>query len=447
MSTIRLLIAAVVLAGLSGAIWWSNKQEEAKKSQPDPKAAPKILSFKEEELRKIELERKGEPTIVLTRDDAGKWSITAPEALATDSQPVTAITAAVTNLSSDRVVDEKLSDPGAYGLESPAIALNLTMKDGSTKHLRVGEQNADKSGIYAMVDGDPRLYLMPTYYKDTFDKRVVDLREKHLMTFTQTDVSRVELNVVGKPGLEFSRTGDSQWQILKPRPMRADSLVVNELLRQLKDAAMDVSIDAKQAASEYAAAKPLAVAKVTTPAGVETLEVRNSDKNYYAHSSSIAGNYKISESVGAGFDKPLVDFQNLKLFDFGFDDPSKIEYKSNGETKTFEKNDTKWLMNGRTMDSVAIQNLIDKLRDLSANRGDDAKVGSPNTEITVVSKSGSRTEKILLSPDDTNFLIRRDGEPMAYHVDSFKITAIKQAVDDVKEESAAAEASKSKDKK
>lgn len=446
MSITRLLIAAVVLAGLSGAIWWSNKQEESKKDKPDPKAALKILSFKEEDLRKIELERKGEPAIVLTRDDGGKWSIAAPEVLATDSQPVTAITAAVTTLSSDRVVDEKLSDPSAYGLESPTIAVNLTMKDGSTKHLRVGEQNADKSGIYAMVDGDPRLYLMPAYYKDTFDKRVVDLREKHLMAFAQADASRIELNVAGKPGLEFSRIGDSQWQILKPRPMRADSLVVNELLRQMKDAAMDVSIDAKQAAAEYAKANPFAVAKVTTPAGVETLEVRNSGKDYYAHSSSLAGSYKISESIGAGFDKRLVDFQNLKLFDFGFDDPSKIEFKYNGETKTFEKNDTKWLMNGRTMDSVAIQNLIDKLRDLSANRGDDAKVGTPDTEITVVSKGGSRTEKILLAPEDTNFLARRDGEPMAYHIDSFKITAIRQAVDDVKEESAAEDA-KSKDKK
>lgn len=437
MNTTRLLIAAVVLAGLSGAIWWSNKQEEAKKDQPDPKAPPKILSLKEDELQKIELEHKGEPTIVLTRNDSGKWSITAPEALDSDVQPVSAITSAVSNLSSDRVVDENLSDPGSYGLESPEIAVNLTMKDGSAKRLRVGEQSADRGGVYAMVDGDPRLYLMPAYYRDTFDKHVVDLREKHLMSFDQNNASRVELNVAGNPGLEFSRTGDSQWQILKPRPMRADSLQVNELLRQMKDAAMDVSVEPKQAATWFASAKPLATARVTTPAGVETLEVRVAANDYYARSSSLAGSYKIAESIGASFDKRLLDFQNMRLFDFGYDDPSKIEFKFKDETKTFEKNDSNWLMNGRTMDSVAIQNVIDKLRDLMANRIDDATVGAPETEITVVSKGGSRTEKILLSPDDTNFVARRDGEPMTYHIDSFKVTAIRQAVDDIKEADAA----------
>ena len=46
----RLLIAAVVLAGLAGAVWWSNKSEAAKASKPDPKAAPKILELKDADI-------------------------------------------------------------------------------------------------------------------------------------------------------------------------------------------------------------------------------------------------------------------------------------------------------------------------------------------------------------------------------------------------------------
>src|SRR6187399_728652 len=274
MSTTRLLIAAAVLAGLSGAIWWSNKQEDAKKDKPDPKAPPKILSLKETDLSKIELERKGEPATLLTRDDQGKWSITAPESLAADGQPVAAMTSALANLASDHVVDEKATDLAPYGLEPPAVSVKLTMKDGSTHRLRIGEETPDKSGIYAAVDGDARLFAMPTYSKATFDKKMVELRDKHLLKFESNRISTLELSASGKPSIEFGKNGESKWQILKPRPMRADSLQVDEFVRMLKDAEMDVAGDPKQAASAFATAKPVATVRAIAPAYTETFDVR-----------------------------------------------------------------------------------------------------------------------------------------------------------------------------
>jgi hypothetical protein len=444
MSTTRLLIAALVLAGLGGAIWWSNKQEEAKKDKPDPKAPPKILTLKEADLSKIELERKGETPTLLTRDDQGKWSIIAPEALAADGQPVSAITSATANLSSDRVVDEKATNLSAYGLEPPAISVKLTMKDGSTHRLRVGEETADKSGVYAAVDGDPRLYTMPSYSKATFDKKIADLRDKHLVKFESNRISRLELNVTGKPGIEFGKTAESQWQILKPQPMRADSLQVDELIRTLKDAEMDVSVDSKQAASAFATAKPVATVRATAPSYTETFEVRRAANDYYARSTSVAGTYKITETVGKGVDKALADFENKKLFDFGFNDPNKIEYKYKDGKKSFEKNEEKWLLNGRTMDSVAVQNLVDKLRDLTATRIDDTKPGPSDTEITVVSDTGARTETIFISPAGSDFLARRDKESVSYRLDASAVSGVRDAVGGVKE--AAPEPAKSDDK-
>lgn len=447
MSTIRLLIAALVLAGLGGVIWWSNKQEEAKKDQPDPKS-PKILSLKETEIQKIELERKGEAATVLSRDDQGKWSITAPTVLAADGSPVSAITSAVSNLSSDHVIDEKATDLAAYGLEPPAVSVKLTMKDGSTHQLRVGEETPDKSGVYAAVDGDPRLYAMPAYWKATFDKRMVDLRDKRLVKFESNRISTLELNVTGKPSIEFGKNGESKWQILKPRPMRADSLVVDELVRALKDAEMDVSVDEKQAASAFATAKPVATVRAVAPAYTETFEVRRAANDYYARSSSVAGIYKIAESIGKGVDKALSDFENKKLFDFGFDDPNKIDYKYKGDTKTYEKNASGWLMNGRTMDSVSIQNLIDKLRDLTATRIEDTKPGTSEMEITVVSDTGARVETILISPAGSDFLARRDKEQVSYRLDASAIGGIRDAIAGVKEaEPEPAAKSGDKDKK
>ena len=103
----RLLIAAVVLAGLGGLVYWSNRSEEAKAGKPDPKAAPKILELKEADVKQIEIRHHDGETIVLKMGDGSRWSITAPQPLAADQAAVASITSAVVNLSSDRLVDDK----------------------------------------------------------------------------------------------------------------------------------------------------------------------------------------------------------------------------------------------------------------------------------------------------------------------------------------------------
>jgi hypothetical protein len=435
----RLLIAAVVLAGLGGAIWWSEKQEAAKKDQPDPKAPPKVLALSEESLERLEIEHPGQPTVVLVKDAGGVWSITAPVMLPADSQPVTAITASVTNLSSDRVVDENLTDPAAYGLEPPKLALKLTMKDGKTHRLRVGEDTPDRSGTYAAVDGDPRLYVIAAYHKTNFDKHAPQLRDKRLLKFDTDQLSRVELNVSGKPPLEFSRAGQSQWQILRPRLLRADGLEVDELVRQLHEAEMDVaSMDPlgndPEAAKGFASGKPLATAKLTTPSGVLTLEVRQSAGNYFVRSSMVPGAFRALPVLGTAVNKSLDDFLNKKLFDFGFDDPVKLTLKDGDEERTFEKSDGKWLRNGRVMDSVGVQNVIDKLRELAASRVDDTVMpAKTQLELTVVSKNGERTERALVAQSGNDYLARRENEPAIYRIESHKIAELREAARNVQE--------------
>ena len=91
--------------------------------------------------------------------------------------------------------------------------------------------------------------------------------------------------------LEFGKNNQNDWQILKPKPMRADGSQVEELIRKLKDAKMDAVIsdeDAKKAAAAYASGTKVAVASVTDASGTETLDVRkDKDKNYYAKSSAV----------------------------------------------------------------------------------------------------------------------------------------------------------------
>jgi len=436
MKVARLLIAALVLAGLGGLVWWSNKSEAAKATKGDPKAAPKILELKDADIKQIEIVHHEGETTVVKKDASGKWSITAPQALAADQTAVGAVTSAVTSLSSDRLVDENATNLPSYGLDPARIAVTFTMVDGKTHTVRIGEDTPTEGNTYAMVDGDKRLFTIASFGKSALDKQSKDLREKHLLMFDQEKLSRVELDATGKTPLEFGRAG-TDWQILKPKPMRADTFQVDEMVRKLKDASMDPAGDQKEAATAFAAGQKTATAKVTTADGTLTLEVRKSKSGttdeYYAKSSMLDGAYKVTKEVGDGLNKSLEDFRNKKVFDFGFSDPTRIEITDAGVTKVIEKSGENWALGGKTMDSISVQNLIDKLRDLAATKFVDSGFTKPALEVTVTSNDGKRTEKVQFAAAGMNFLGRRENDSSLYQVDFNAVQGLREAVYGVRE--------------
>src|SRR5580698_8559456 len=318
----RLIIAAVLLAGLIGALWYSNKKEDEKASTPTKDTTPKILAVPEANVTGLEIKKRSGEDTVLTKSGSNVWSITAPKPLPADQAAVSTILSSTNSLSSDRVIDDNVTDLGSYGLSPAADEVILKLKDGSSKRLLIGDSNPAGNAVYAKVDGDSHLYTMASSSKGTFDKETKDLRDKRLLTFDQEKATRVELNAK-KEAIEFGRINQTDWQILKPKPLRADGFAVEELVRKLKEANMDTSMspdDAKKAAAAWATATPVATVKVTDPGGTQTLEVRkvakDKDFDYFAKSSVVDGVHKVAKDLGTGVDKGLDDpcskiFRNL----------------------------------------------------------------------------------------------------------------------------------------
>jgi hypothetical protein len=248
----------------------------------------------------------------------------------------------------------------------------------------------------------------------------------------------VELNAAQKTPLEFGRSGANEWQILKPKPMRADGGQVDDLIQKLKSAVMFADEDPKKTATQFAAGQPVATARVTGAEGVLTMEVRKVKDDYFAKSSMIDGFYKINQDSGSGLAKSLDDFRNKKLFDFGFTDPTRIEYKDSRTGAVYEKSGDKWTSGGKTMDSVTVQNLIDKLRDASATKFVESGFTTPAIELTVVSNDGKRTEKVQIAAAGSDFLARREGDATLYQLTGISIMELRQAAEGVKEPAPAA---------
>jgi hypothetical protein len=428
-----LLAAVIVLAVLSGGVYWSNKHKADEEKKPLPDAAPKILTIPEDQFREIKLAKRDQNPVVLS-NASGTWEMTGPKAVVADPAAVAPLVTALSSLVSDRLIDDKSGDLTGYGLANPSETITITKKDGKTDTLLLGDDTPTQSGTFVKLANDPRIFTIPTYTKTSFDKDVKDLRDKRLLTFNSDKMTRVTLNTI-----EFGKSSPTDWQILKPKPLRADGAQIDELVRKLKDAKIDTSVsdeDAKKAQTAFAGGTKVATATITDPSGTQTLEIRSSgkdkDKTYYAKSSVVDGVWKVPNDLGDATAKTLDDFRNKKLFDFGFSDPNKVEVGTTTFTKNGADQNAKWMSGSTQMDSSSVQSVIDKLRDLAATKFAEAGGGDPYLALSVSSDNGKKTEKVNITKKGDNFFAVREGEPGVYQVDGKTIDDLQKAAASVK---------------
>ena len=422
-----LLVAVGVLVILGGAVFFSNKQQAAKEKAPAT-TSPKIVSIPDDQFQEIRIQKASGETLDLKKEN-GKWAITSPKAIAADSDSVSSLVSTLSSVTADSTIEDKPADLSAYGLAKPALEIQITPKSGKTVTLDIGDDTPTNSGAYAKVSSDPHVYAIGSFVKSSVDKKPDDLRDKRLLTFDQDKLTAVELNSKGQ-AVQFGKNNNNEWTIVKPKPMRADGATVDTLIGKLRDAKMDLTTEPAEAAKKYAESSRIATVTTTDANGPQTLEVRkDKDNNYYAKSSVVEGIYKIPTDVGDGLNKSLDDFRNKKLFDFGFSDPTKLDVKGASYTKSGDK----WMSGAKTMDNTTVQNLIDKLRDLTAAKFAESGGGQPVFDATVTSNSGKRVEKVTITKLGDKYFAQRENESGIYELDGKSVDDLQKAASDVKE--------------
>ena len=426
-----LLIASFLLLVLSGAIWWSNKKAATVDKTPAASTTVKLLNVPEDQIQEIEIKKRAGDSVHLRRSDS-KWQLVNPEPLTVDTDAVSSMLSSLSSLSSDRTIEEKAASLDQYGLTQPAMELNITDKNKKSTTLLFGDETPAGSSVYAAISGDPRVFALSSYKKNSFDKTANDLRDKRLLPFDSDKVSSIELTAK-KQTITFGRSKD-EWQIVKPKPFRADRSQVEELLRTLRDAKMDLSApeDDKKTAAAFSSGTPFASARVTDVSGTQELQVRKNKDDYYAKSTAVAGVYKISSTIGTGLYKSIDDFKNKKLFDFGFTDPDKVELHDGTKSYFLTHSGSDWWSNGTKMDPGTVSVLIDKIRDLSTSKFPDGGFTTLVLDLIVTSDSGKRTERVLLSRKGDRYLAKRDNEPALYELDASVVADLQKSAGDLK---------------
>jgi len=227
-----LLIAVVILLALSGVLYWSNhhKPSEDTSASTTSPASPAILKFDPGSVAQVALTRRGAAPVTLTRGKDDRWQITAPEPYAADQSVVSSLLASLSALDADRVVEDKASDLKPYGLDDPSVTLDITLKDHTEHKLLLGDNTPAGSDVYAMLEGDPRVFTIASYTKTSIDKGLDDLRDKKLFHFGFETPSKIELRAEGKSWI-LAHSGSDWWSDGR----KMDNASIDSLVEKLRD--------------------------------------------------------------------------------------------------------------------------------------------------------------------------------------------------------------------
>jgi hypothetical protein len=440
----RLIIAFVVLAGLGGAVWYSEKNPPKSESESSATTV-KMISVKEEEIKKIRLVRPEGDPLVLEKGQDNKWQITAPKAYRADESSVSGLVNTLAALNADSVINEKNSDWQTFGLDPAKLNVEVTAAGKEIK-LALGGEPPTGSIVYARLAGDDRLFGVASYVKTSVDKQLSDLRDKRVLPLESAKLSKVVLT--NKSGaIEFGKSGD-QWQIVKPRPMRADTYAVDDLVRAAETNFESALAEDEKAAARYSFASPFATLEAVDPGGVHKLVLveqkpkKKDDKaTYYARSTALAGVFQVPQSMADGLDKKLDALRNKKIFDLSGPDPDKLELRDGAvslvvEKKT-EKDGDQWYAAGKKLEADKVNALLGQLRRTQAKAfaSDDvsakAKFGLEQPEIVIKLTTAGKVERAVLVKSGDQHYAARDNDATSYELESTDYADIKKYIGDL----------------
>ena len=336
----------VALAFL-GALWAGfryydrRKAREAQKNESKP--AEKVLAVESDHIRSLTLKPRDGEGFTCTRD--GKtWVISEPHKLAADQTAVSSWLGSLTSATIDDVVDAHPSSLKEYGLEPPATLIEVST-DAKPQNftLRLGDQTPTSSGVYAQIEGNPRVVSLPSYDKASLEKTLFDLRDKRAVTLDTDQIGRIEAQFKDKHWT-LEKNPDGVWDLMLPPPVRADRSGVDGMVSQLRNLTMQAVVaEDKKEAGKYGFESPTLRLTMKAPQDTQTLVLGKKDgERYDAMNSALDPIFTVENYFLNQFQKDPADLRDKGLFSFSTFDVKHLEVDTPKGHWAFEQQNNKW---------------------------------------------------------------------------------------------------------
>lgn len=155
-----LVVLVLVLVGLRAY----NRHIEEKAAQDA--AGITMLTVDVDQVQSFSYPYDGSTLTFIQQD--GEWTCAEAPSVDLDDDMVKSMLNAATDLTTDTIVTNDLSEAADYGLDNPSFTLAIQKTNGTSSVLQVGDENPMVAVCYAYVEGDDRIFAMDTTFVSSF---------------------------------------------------------------------------------------------------------------------------------------------------------------------------------------------------------------------------------------------------------------------------------------
>ena len=370
----------------------------------------------------MELKR-GAEAVTLKRESDG-WRLLVPVTARGDRSRVDETLTTLTTARVDREIESAPTRLDQYGLDKPAAAVTLQLKDGCRLELQLGAKSPTGVWVYAREAGKAAVFVVSDTVLRDVTRPLSEFRDKTVLAFGARQVTAFE--VVTREGTLAVEQVDGRWRLTRPVALAADTETVTAFLDKLQSTRIKEFVaESPKSLVPYGLERPIRVSihtgrdkdRVTASLLIGTVDKA---KGVYAMRPGESSVLLLPAETWELVPKNVAVLRNKVVVEIDRDKVTRVDLESPKGKVGLTQEQNRWRIvapENLPADQVEAGALLFKLRDLKAQGflTDDASgiaryLARPTVRVTIGATGAAAPTTVLLAPAPD----RRGGKAMAY---------------------------------
>ncbi len=359
-----------------------------------------IFPFSDDDVYSMQIEKPDSTFSFEKREN--EWFCKQPVEYKADNSKLNTLVTEFKNAKSEEEVVSTTDDPESFGLGTRGIKVTLTLKDGLSKTVELGDKNPIESNVYARTTDAGNVFMTSTSFYTNAALPFFDFRSKKIL---ETDRSTINKLIINKGTEKFvvEKTETTDWNITSPVTEKADKSTINKILDNLVyDKIKEFTEEDPSELRQYGLDTAESVIEVFSGDAQDKsiINIGNiTDGNYFVNTDKNKPIIKVDSTSVNGLFPDLFSIRDKNITDFNKETVDVMELNYPDAAYVFSKVDSSktWIMTlpeNKKASDTKITSLLNELGWLKAKSFIDSKginrnnigLNPPQADVTLRSK-------------------------------------------------------------